>query len=521
MTKRVGWVILRNVLLAALALFVFLTALFFFLQAQRVDLSTFYGPYPSTRSPPHYAGPGQRVNLFTFWKNSITSNLGSSFSLYPRSVWEIIKERLPRSLFLFTLALLTAIPLGKGLERLFRSRWGDNGNRFIALGVYAVFLPWLASLLLWIFAFKLGLLPIGKFVSPMLWRSYYHEISANAVFWWGVLATAVGIMVGWGCWLGLHKLPQTHLPPWLVFILSLSLGWAGLQGTLAAITAASGLPLQLAMDIMWHMVLPLLTLTLEMAVFYALVIRSDLYRSRPSDKGFTPFFALFLALSFGALFNVETVHSWPGIGLTMMNAILSEDMSLAVGALVYIVIALIVINTVMAIYRGLRDLRRKSSASQREEPILHEPGRRARWPLWVAAALVLTFAGMAVAHPLLLDHVWDPAVYDPVRGYQPESEEQLARGLNNPLPPSSAHLLGTDPWGRDVLSQLLYSARVAFRLGGLAGLIAVILGLVAALLLRALEIRAKPVGTAITALGSSLLALPLLPSSSSHRRWRT
>jgi len=515
MTKRVGWIICKNILLAALALFIFLTALFFFLQARGVDLSTFYGPLPSTWSPPHHPVPGQSVSLFVFWRNFLTGNLGHSFSLYPRPVWSVVAERLPRSLFLFTVALLLAIPLGKGLSRLFQSRWGGNGNRFIAIGVYALFLPWLVLLLVWIFAYKLGLLPIGKFLNPYIWRPY-REISANAVFWRVVLSTFIGFAVAGLGWLGLRRFWRTVSPKWLATLLTIGMNAVLFSLGFFISIILYGKPLSsLAGDIIWHMVLPLILLTVEMSVLYALIIRSDLFRFRPFRKGsFAPFFALFLALSFAALLSVETVYSWPGVGLTLLSAILSKDMPLAIGAFIYIVVALIFFNMAMAIYRRLGDLLCKPDAVQQAKPVEPEaePRRRARWPLVIAVALLLAFVGMVIAHPVLMSNVWDPAIYNPVTGYQPPNEEQLAQGINNPMPPSPRHLLGTDPWGRDILSQILYSARSAFAFGGLAGLIATLLGLGAALLVRTLEkARTGPLGNGLLALGCALLALPLLP----------
>src|SRR4030067_897616 len=48
--------------------------------------------------------------------------------------------------------------------------------------------------------------------------------------------------------------------------------------------------------------------------------------------------------------------------------------------------------------------------------------------------------------------VWDKGTYDPVLGID------LAIPLH-PASPSATHLLGTDPLGRDILSQLMWSAR--------------------------------------------------------------
>jgi peptide/nickel transport system permease protein len=50
-------------------------------------------------------------------------------------------------------------------------------------------------------------------------------------------------------------------------------------------------------------------------------------------------------------------------------------------------------------------------------------------------------------------------------------------------PPSAAHLFGTDEFGRDIFSRLLYGARISFQVGaiavGIAGAIGILLGLIA------------------------------------------
>ena len=79
---------------------------------------------------------------------------------------------------------------------------------------------------------------------------------------------------------------------------------------------------------------------------------------------------------------------------------------------------------------------------------------------------ITVFALMAVSHPILMATVWDPEVYDPVTGYAFDSTEQ-------PAPPSWKHPLGTDPLGRDVLSQLLSSTGSEFILGITAALVTV------------------------------------------------
>jgi peptide/nickel transport system permease protein len=82
--------------------------------------------------------------------------------------------------------------------------------------------------------------------------------------------------------------------------------------------------------------------------------------------------------------------------------------------------------------------------------------------------IIIFYALLAMMHPILMNTVWNPKVYDPFIGNDPLV-------TNNPAPPSWTHLLGTDPMGRDVLSQLMFSTRNEFVLGFLAAIITVIL----------------------------------------------
>lgn len=138
---------------------------------------------------------------------------------------------------------------------------------------------------------------------------------------------------------------------------------------------------------------------------------------------------------------------------------------------------------------------------------------RQNWALfrenkWGVFGLILIgiFAVMAISHPILMSTVWEPDIYDPLVGYDAvtteftvvedgalvdelsEIELSQARLELNPtvdagdvvgIPAQPAaptwsgenpHYLGTDPQGRDILSQLLYSTRAAFLLGAIAAL---------------------------------------------------
>lgn len=87
----------------------------------------------------------------------------------------------------------------------------------------------------------------------------------------------------------------------------------------------------------------------------------------------------------------------------------------------------------------------------------------------IGLVIISLYALFAVAHPILMMTVWEERIYDPVIGYAFGETRQ-------PAPPSVSHPLGTDPLGRDILSQLMYSARSEFMLGLLAAIVTVTIG---------------------------------------------
>ena len=105
-------------------------------------------------------------------------------------------------------------------------------------------------------------------------------------------------------------------------------------------------------------------------------------------------------------------------------------------------------------------------------PVLRHPKVRVG-----LAVFALLLAG-AVAHPLLVATIWagQESVYGPETGHD--------RDLEHPTGPSSAHLLGTDALGRDVLSTLTFSLAPALQVAVLAallvGLLSITIGSIAA-----------------------------------------
>lgn len=94
------------------------------------------------------------------------------------------------------------------------------------------------------------------------------------------------------------------------------------------------------------------------------------------------------------------------------------------------------------------------------------PARRpwlvtAGWPLRIGIVGILTVATLAALAPLI-------APYDP-------TALGLAQGLT---PPSAAHWFGTDQLGRDILTRVLYAARVDLQIGTIGVIIPLIMGVV-------------------------------------------
>lgn len=155
----------------------------------------------------------------------------------------------------------------------------------------------------------------------------------------------------------------------------------------------------------------------------------------------------------------------------------------------------------------------------------------------IGLGMIAVFAIMGLIHPLLLGTVWEPAIYDPVRGYDaPLVTRTVVQNVTNPLeevslfdamlddpfiaegdeltlpqqpaPPNDAHLLGTDPLGRDVLSQLLYGTRSAFAMAFIAGIMTVIAGTI---LGSVAAYYGGAVDNAVMRVADLFLLIPLIP----------
>ncbi|MEJ5021268.1 ABC transporter permease [Ochrobactrum vermis] len=116
---------------------------------------------------------------------------------------------------------------------------------------------------------------------------------------------------------------------------------------------------------------------------------------------------------------------------------------------------------------------------------------------WLGIAIVLTLILCAVFAPVL-------APYDP-------NEQNIIVYLS---PPSAENLLGTDQFGRDVLSRLLYGARYSLTIGFLAIVVALImgsfLGMIAGYVGRKTDIILMQIMDVVLAFPSLILGLALV-----------
>jgi peptide/nickel transport system permease protein len=118
---------------------------------------------------------------------------------------------------------------------------------------------------------------------------------------------------------------------------------------------------------------------------------------------------------------------------------------------------------------------------------------------WIGGAMVLLMALVALGAPWL-------SPYDPVRA--------VADSFGEPFAPQPDHWLGTDELGRDVLSRLIYGARVSLIIAGSATVIAMSVGTAVGLLAgyfgRHVDMVLMRLTDVVLALPDLLLALALV-----------
>jgi len=374
--------ILKRVLQIILILIVFQTLLFFILQAQPGGIEYQFIGNPDI--PPEAKQLIiKRLGLdkplgqqyLSYVRNFFTGNLGVSFVHYPRPVTDIILERAPRTIFLFMTATLVSFYVGFVLGRILAWRRGGLVEYSVTLGgafLYTVFTPWFALVMIWLFSFKIGLLPVGKFLDPARWRD--APMGANYVFNRMLLTMLLFALLLLALYLVTRRLGQWTEPA----------RWGGgvvLLAVVAGAWAASGLGAY-AWDIGRHVILPTLTITLVAFAGTMLLTRNSMLETLREDyiltaraKGLTErvvrdkhaarnallpvvtSLVLSLANVISGGLITETIFSWPGMGLTLLEAAQDKDIPVAMGALTFVGVLALIAHLVIDILYAYLDPR--------------------------------------------------------------------------------------------------------------------------------------------------------------------
>ncbi len=375
-----------------LTYFLFLTMVFFLIDAQPGDFGNSYINDPRLTAEQR-ALLRARLGLdkpvyeryFIWMSNFFQGEFGVSFSNFPRPVLDVIAERAPRTVILFLTASVCSFYFGFMAGKVLawkRGGWLEYIATIGGVSLYTVFTPWFGLMMILLFAYTLKLFPIGKFVDPVLWRSASDPINANFIFLRMLITgfAAALLLFGWSLymrrlepirrkrlrWLGVILTLLLVVVGWLVYsyVIAEQAGWweqarpAGPVALLRYLFTRGAI--RYAADILWHLVLPVTTLTLLNFAGQMLLTRNSMLETLREDyilaaraKGLPErvvrdkhaarnamlpvltAFILSLAFVLDGGVITETIFSWPGMGLTLLTAAQTEDIPMAIGALVF------------------------------------------------------------------------------------------------------------------------------------------------------------------------------------------
>ncbi len=353
--------VLRRLVQIVITFFIFITLAYFLLEAQPGDYAQIFLSNPKLTQAQREAlkatfGLDRPVHerYFRYMRSLLRGNLGISFSNYPRQVADIIFERAPRTLTLFLTATVVSFTIGFFSGKILAWKRGKTLEYVATVGgvtLYTVFTPWFGLMMIWIFAAALKLFPIGKFITPTLWRG--APIEATVLFQRMLLTAFIDLLILFFWLLATRAVRPDRRRPvqWLGVLVVL--------GGLAAYWVPTGLT-RYILDILHHLVLPVFTLTCISFAGTMLLTRNSMLETLREDyimaaraKGLpeksirdkhaarnamlpvvTSFvFSLAFAIDGGVI--TETIFSWPGMGLTLLEAALSQDIPMVMGGLVF------------------------------------------------------------------------------------------------------------------------------------------------------------------------------------------
>lgn len=290
-----------------------------------------------------------------FWiytKNFFTGDLGVSWSRYPQSVSSLIAERLPRTVMLFSVALLFQYLVGFQAGKYLawrRNKRGEMAITIAGVSLFTVFYPWFGLMMILLFAVKLGWVPTNGFIVESVWRN--APLSANrmmmTMFTSLMLVTA---FIGLTVWASarLDRPSQRRMVKtgaWVVGIGAFFAYWL------------TNDYLVYAKDIAVHLVLPVSVLTMVGFAGVMLITRTSMLETMKEDfvltaraKGLTEAMvrdrhaartallpvSTSLVLAVATVIDggiiTESIFGWPGMGQLLLASVVAEDIPVALAA---------------------------------------------------------------------------------------------------------------------------------------------------------------------------------------------
>ena len=258
------------------------------------------------------------VQYFIYLKNFFTGHFGYSFH-YGEPVVDIIWARLPNTILLFTTGIILSALVGVFLGKIASWHKGKKTDSIMTVGAlvtHTLFLPWLALILIWIFAYKFSWFPINGMISEEVWLDPDSGFIAKSldVLYHMVLPLPTLFLIHFGAYLLIMRssMLETLKEDYILTARAKGLDEKTIRNKHAAPNAA----------------LPVVTSV-----------------------------GLSLAFSINGGALTETVFTWPGIGRELVFSVSQNDYPLAQASFLLIAIVVLLSNLVVDVLYAYLDPR--------------------------------------------------------------------------------------------------------------------------------------------------------------------
>jgi peptide/nickel transport system permease protein len=253
--------------------------------------------------------------------NTLTGNLGTSFTYYPASVWSVIRYAVPWDIALLGVATLLSFALGTFLGLLVG--WSRSGKLdssltsvFSFLGAFPYF--WVALGLLYTFSLVYKVFPVGHAYALNILPNFSLQFFGSYLYH-AFLPVMTLLLVSLGGWL----------------LLTRNTAVTNLSEDYMLFGQAAGLKKR------------------RMLIYY--LGKNSILPSLTS-------FSISLGLIVGGAILTEIVFSYPGIGYVLYQAVLNDDYPLIQGIFFVITVVVLVTNYIVDLIYGFIDPRVTTTA---------------------------------------------------------------------------------------------------------------------------------------------------------------